>query len=93
MSNHSLFRNTARSTPDIGVDVLALIQNRIELMRRYNEAVGPPCDAILAVHADFIKGAMGAVEMSHFIRICKCLIAASTERDAERRRLNSRPPR
>lgn len=90
MSNDLVPGGLRSPTLDVDVGDFTLIQNRIELMRRYNEAVGPPCDAISAVHADFIKGAMGAVEMSAFVRVCKRLIAASKARDAERRQ-NLRP--
>jgi hypothetical protein len=82
MPNDFLSENLGAPATEIDTADLALMQNRVELMSRYNEALGPPCDAISVVHAAFINGAMGPVEMSAFVRVCKRLIAAARKRDA-----------
>jgi hypothetical protein len=82
MPNDFLSENLGAPATEIDTADLALLQDRVELMSTYNEAVGPPCDAISVVHAAFINGAMGPVEMSAFVRVCKRLIAAARERDA-----------
>jgi hypothetical protein len=62
----------------------ALLERRIDLIERYNRAVGAPSHAVARVQNDFIKDRMEASEMVAFVVVCERLITAARRREADR---------
>jgi hypothetical protein len=58
----------------------AMLAPRMDLINRYNNAVGAPGPAVAHVHADFIKGNMDDEELAAFVIFCNELIKASAGR-------------
>jgi len=54
----------------------AVLERRLDLMNRYNEAVGPPSASVARVQSDFIKDRMEPGEIVAFVGVCQSLIFA-----------------
>lgn len=78
------YENSPRSRRASGwlIAEYAVLDRRLDLIRRYNDAAGTPSAAVAHVHDDFIKDRMEPEELVAFVQVCEGLIAAATKRRA-----------
>jgi len=57
------------------LDALALAASREDLVKQFNEVVGPPGLVIAAMQKDFIVGKMPFDEMVSYVRYCEYMIS------------------
>jgi len=72
-------RHSRRATTWL-VAEYATLAPRMDLINRYNNAVGAPSSAVAHVHADFINGNMEDEELAAFVIFCEELIRARANR-------------
>lgn len=61
------------------VAALALRENRVDLMRRFNRVAGAPSPAVVKLQEEFIDGKLGPKETVNFAKVCMGLIHAGDE--------------
>lgn len=59
----------------------ALRSNRVELLRRFELAVGPPSEPMFVLQQEFLNDRMPPEDLSAFVDVCCGLIAAAEVKD------------
>lgn len=59
------------------VAALALRENRVDLIRRFNRVAGAPSPGVTRLQDEFIEGKLDPQEVVNFAKVCLGLIAAA----------------
>jgi hypothetical protein len=68
---------SGRNRKSWDIAALALRENRVDLIRRFNRVAGAPSPAVLRLQEEFIAGKLEPKEFVDFAKVCLGLIAAA----------------